>query len=493
MSALDNQTEGQSEFVFGSRTIFVPGRSVEIGFAIRKKSSFPLVEELMLKLLNTVGGASLEDITSFVAMPAIDLQTAFQPLVSRGLIILSGNEFRLSEVGKMLFAATNDGTPAITESETRVNRFTVDDPCALPILAPDLSEHHAKARGGLKWLIDDLPGSPITDETVVARTRRNFSEHFAHFMRHEGDLEKMRDEQLELHKTEYAKTKSSLAIQADIQGVIRKTGVVVNRVIPFDTHSAKTDSRSKMRAALIDASRTPVVAGTEGEVEFLRNCFGEDFLAGIVANGGLPWFKVMPRFFAGNHPNLGFGNQLVIGEACVSRNLMLLEKSFERASSGREFSPESPLRIAWLRPSVESWGRSIAFLDGIRAFRELSKKLLKGAVVLELWENRFGSTSELTPKLNHYWPWFDDIRVFRSQAIPSKMELVLVGDGGGVAVTHAYTPPQACFPCPIGVWFDSNERIDALVSSEVEPNLRSLPKPQKHPKNMAKKGNAKGG
>jgi hypothetical protein len=175
----------------------------------------------------------------------------------------------------------------------------------------------------------------------------------------------------------------------------------------------------------------------------------------------------------------------VLGELCVPRNVLLVEKLFQQVSSERELSPEAPLRIAWLRPSVESWGRSIAFLESIKALKEIAKNLPRGAVVIELWENRYWHSTELKPELKSYWPWFDDIRYFRSDAIPSKMEMVLIGDGCGVAVTHAFTPPQACFPCPVGVQFHGNENVRTIIDLHVKPKLRSLPTPVK--KNAVKK------
>lgn len=487
MSNLENHTGEETELVFGTRTIFVPGRSIEIGYSVRKKSAFPLVEELLLKLLNVIGSASLTDIAGFVDLPAKDLRTALQPILGKGLMIQRGNDFELSEVGRMLFSRSDNDTPALTESESRVHRFTIDDVCALPAFASDFSEHRAIARGGLRWLIDDLRLAPNTGDELLSRVRRNFGEYFAHFMRNEGDLEKIKEEQLELHKTEYAKTKSSFAIPAEIQGVIRSNGVVVNRVSPLDALTVRSESRMAMRSALIESAKVPVDNRTAGEIEFLRDCFGEDFLDGIAANGALPWFKVMPLLFKSNRTTLRSGGQIVIGELSVPRNLLQMDALFQAVTAGKEFSAEAPLRISWLRPSVGSWGRSIAFLDGIKALREIGGRLLKGAVVLELWENRVGSDVELEPNLRHYWPWFDNIRYFRDSEVPKKMEMILIGQGTGVAVTHAFTPPQACFPCPVGVAFSESEKIRQLVSERIEPNLRSLPKPMKGPKKAAKK------
>ena len=145
----------------------------------------------------------------------------------------------------------------------------------------------------------------------------------------------------------------------------------------------------------------------------------------------------------------------------------------------KEISPETPLRIAWLRPAVPSWGRSIAFLDGVRALRELAKELPIGSVKIELWANWYGDAEKIDPQLRSYLPWFDEVRVFRSSEIPLKIEMLVIGESNGLFLTHAFTPQQACFPCPLGVCFEGSEKVRKLVILEIEPKLRSLPKPQK--------------
>ena len=476
MIVMENYTEEETEFVFGSRTIFVPGRSVEIGYSVRKKSSFPLVEEMILKLLNAAGSVSLPNVASFLDLPVKDLSAAFQPLLSKGLMIQCGDNFQLSEVGKLLFSRSDDDTPALTESESRVHGFTIDDECALPVTTPDFSEHRATAKGGLRWLIDDLRQKSIVGDDLLSRVRRNFGEYFAHFMRNEGDLEKIKEEQLELHRTEYVKTKKTSVVQADVQGIMRSNGVVVNRVLPFDDFTARPESRMEMRSALIEASKAPVDTKAAGEINFMRGLFGAGFLEGVVADQPMPWFKVMPMF-SGKRAKVQSGETMVLGELCVLRNLLLIEDLFSDSISKNDFSPETPLRIAWLRPIAQSWGRSIAFLDGIRALRKFGGKLQKGSFVLELWANRVGSESESEPQLRRYWPWFDQLKYFRSSSIPPNMEMLLIGDGAaGIAVTHAFTPPKACFPCPVGVAFPANDQVRQLVREFVEPKLRSLPR-----------------
>ena len=493
MSAPINHAEEETDLVFGSRTIFVPGRTVEIGYSVRKKSRYPLVEELVLKLLNVVGSAQLSSIGGFLDLPAKDLRVAFQPLLSSGLITQSGDDFQLSDVGKMLFKRSANHEPSLTESESRVQQFVIDDVCALPVTAPDFSAHRTMSKGNLRYLIDDLRREPPSGDDLIGRFRQNFGEHFVHFIRNKEDLEKMREEQLELHKSEYAKTKKSFAIQTDIYGVIQPNGTVVNRVHPFDSLTVKTEGRMAMRSSLIEAAKTPPEFGGMDEIRFLRNHFGEDFLddknilSAIEQCGSLQWFKVIRKFYSESHPKLQSGDQRTIGEVCVPKNLQLIKYALEKVLSENEFSPASPLRIAWLRPRVESWGRSISFLDGVRTIREGLNDVRKGSVAFELWENRHEQGPDSKPHLRFYWPWFEEIRVFRSSAVPPKMEMLFVGDSDGIAVTHAFTPLNACFPCPIGVFFESSETIRKLVTEEIEPNLRPLPKPDGRARKTAMK------
>jgi hypothetical protein len=496
MSDTDNHIEEESELIFGTRTIFVPGRSIEIGYSVRKKSSFPILEEFLLKFLNAVGSASLSDIVGFLDLPSKYLTVVFQPLLSKGLIIQYGDDFQLSVMGKMLFSRSENGTPTLTESESRINSFTINDECALPTVAADFREHRETAKGNLRLFIDDLRQTPVARGELLGRVRRNFGKHFALFMRNERDLEKFREEQLDLHKIEYAKTKKSFPIQVDIHGVIQRTGVVVNRVFPFDMTQARTDEGMEMRSALVEAAKIKQESGSIDEVRFLQNFFGKDFfhdpaiLSLIETTGVLQWFKILPKFFIKNGGTLQSGDQMVIGEACLTRNIESIKTTLEQTISNRSFTQESPLKIVWLRPSVDSWGRSIAFLDAIKKLRGIVSDfsgLSKRDVKFELWENRYVSNNKIEERLKAYWPWFDDVRFFRSNEVPSKMEMIIVDNNGGIAVTHAFTPPQACFPCPIGVAFKSNEMIQKLVMEKITPELRSLPKFAKKTKKSSKK------
>lgn len=487
MSAIDQYLEEDaSDIVFGYRTFLVPGRKVEIAYSVRKRSAFPLVEELVLKVLNVIGAVSLEELVTFLDFTVKEIQDVILPLLRMGLIIQIDEEFQLSELGKSLFASADDGSPAITESESRLNSFVVDDVCGLPVEARDLGDYFANGR--LKWLISDLRVKSHENDSVTARVIRNFSEYFAHFVRSERELEKIREEQLHLHKTEYLKTKTSFPVRADVQGVMRNNGEVENHVLPFDLLKPRTDGRLRLRDSAIEGARVPPDNGFADDADFLRDCFGQDFLEGCMQAGSVAWSKIAPIFFDGRGklPRLKDGSGLVIGEACVPRNLLLFDNILQRLLSEAQTEPDKPLRIAWLRPSVSSWGRSIEFLEGIRILREIVNEFAKGRVEIELWANWHSEAEKLEPQLRSYWPWFDDIRVFRSSKIPQKIEMLLVGDSDGLMLTHAFTPPQACFPCPLGVCFERDEKVQSLMASEVEPKLRSLPKPQKPARKAAK-------
>jgi hypothetical protein len=484
MNFLINPVEEEAELVFGSRTFFVPGRTVEIAYSVREKSRFPLVEELVLRFLNVVESTTLEEIAGFLDMPPNELMVAVRPLLSKGLVAQYSDDFCLTEAAKLLFKRSGTDTPMFAESESRVQRFTVDHESALPTAVPPLSEDLRMFKGDLKFLIDDLRRPPVND--FLRRVRTNFGNYYHHFTRNKYDLKKIQDEELELHKIESAiPRRPPVEIQASVYGIINRSGAVLNRVSPFDADTTKAESRNLIRAALVDAAKVPSdkYKGID-DIRFIQRCFGADFLddQGIISvaesHNVIQWFNLIPKFYSSDNLMLNSGDQRAIGEICVPRNLKLIEAAFSRILSQREISPSYPLRIAWLRPRVESWGRSSSFLESVSAIRKLSNAngLKKGSVVFQLWENRQDWVEEKKPYLRYYWPWFDDVKYFRSSALPLKMEIVLLGDKDGIAVTHAFTHPNSPFPCPIGVCFSKNDNIGSLVSDSIEPILKSLPR-----------------
>ena len=477
---------GTLELVFGTRSVFVPGRKVELGFTIRKKSAFPLVQELILKLLKTVGGSSLELLVTFFDFSEKEIREAIQPLLSKGFIVSEYAEYRLSDVGNSLFLTSNDGTPAINQSESLERNFRVDDHCGLPVEITDLGRHF-KA-GKLKWFIDEHPVDQSDGMSPNERVIRSFNESFSHFIKNEEDLERIRSEKMILHKTEYCRTKDNLILRSDVLGSFSKVGNVVNRVTPFDDLLPRSDQRRALRDQLVNRVKSNIPSGSSGEVEFFREYFGDDFLEGYFVQGVMAWFKLIPRFFKENWPVLKSGTRLVIGDAALPRNISLIIDLIEKVLSEREVSVHSPLKIVWIRPAVDSWGRSIGFLEAIEAIRDVGRRALKDAVQIELWERSGGGTSNTGPEQRSYGPWFNSLKRFPSRNIPGKTEMLLVGDAGGIVLTHAFSPYQSCFPCPIGVYFEEHPAFQELMKSEVHGGLRSLPRLTKKKKQTSKRG-----
>lgn len=466
----------EAAMVVASRTVLVPGRKVEIGFAVRKKSAFPLVEELILKLLKMVGSCSLELLITFLDFSEREIRDVLRPLLNKGFVIIDENEYRLSEMGNMLFSSS-DGVPAISESESLERNFKVDDHCGLPVEISQIGAHIKT--GSLKWFIEELPVDAMQEPSPNQKALQSFNNSFEHFIKSEKDLENIRNEKLTLHKTEYCNFKDSFIIQADVVDVFSRNGIVSNLVIPFDHLQPKTDDRRNLRERLIQLVKNTPNSDSLRDIEFFRNLFGEDFIEGCFNQGTIAWFKIIPRFFNENWPRLKSGAHLIIGESCVPRNISLIIELFERVISQREVSTEEPLKIIWVRPAVASWGRNIAFLDALSWLRKISGEVANESVHIELWENRFGFDEKGIPLQRSYQPWFYGLRRFTSEKIPPKTEMLLIGDAGGIILTHAFTPNNACFPCPIGVYFEDNDSFQELMNSEVYGGLRSLPRLQK--------------
>ena len=475
--------EEEGGLVFGSRTVLVPGRKVEIGFSVRKKSAFPVVQELVLKLLRTVGGASLKLIVQFFDFSEKEIRDVIAPLLERGYVIEAESEYRLSEVGVRLFTSSDDGMPAISESESLERNFLVDDHCGLPVEVSDIGRHLKV--GALKWFIEELQNDQSEDKLPNEKTIGNFCEFFAYFIRNQEDLERIRSEKLSLHKTEYVRTKDSLLIRVDVQGVFAKRAIAENRVMPFDSLLPRTESRRKLRDRLIDRVKTTAVMDSIGEIGFLRGVFGDEFLEGYATRDAVAWFRLVPRLFNNEWPAQISGESLVVGDVSLSRNIAKIIDLFEEVISEREVSVETPLRIVWVRPAVASWGRSIGFLDSIGRLRDASREVAVGAVSIELWEQSGNFEGREFPWQRAYEKWFDKLRRFSSEMIPPKVEMLLIGEAGGIVLTHAYTPPGGCFPCPLGVFFGEHANFQNLMASEVHGGLRSLPrlaKKKKKPK-----------
>lgn len=471
-----------NHIVFGIRTFLIPGRKVEIGFSVRKKSPFPIVQELLLKLLRTIGGANIELLVAFLDFSEKEIREALRPLLEKGYVAWDNEEFNLSDVGLAIFSTSHDGSPAISESESQERMFRVDDHCGLPVDTVDLGQH--LKTGSLKRFIDEYPVDQRPPLSPNEKVIRSFNKHFSHFIRNEQDLDKIRSEKMSLHKTEYCVTKENVIVRSDVRGEFTKIGVVINRVVPFDDLLPRSDERQALRDELVKQSHVMVSGSFLEELDFFRRLFGDDFLEGSVINGTLAWYRVIPQFFKENWPSLKSGARLVVGDAALPRNIYLIGEMIKDVLSEREVSTDSPLRIVWIRPAVRSWGRSIVFLEAIAYLREIiSREANKGEVTIDLWEKIGGITK---PEQRSYEKWFDGLKRFPAKNIPEKVEMLLVGDAGGLVLTHACTPPQAGFPCPIGVFVNEHSTLQELMAYEVHGGLRSLPKLAKKKKRVSR-------
>lgn len=494
MNDFDQYLEDDTDaLVFGQRSYLVPGRKVEIGYSVRKKVDFPLVEEMILKILHTVGKTSLDELVIFSNFTLEEMECVIRPLLRMGFIGHDGEMFYLAGAGVRLFAASEDGKPSIMESESKRSHFLVDDFSGLPVDAGGMANLGNLLRTGrVKNIIDDLQVKLHDKTTVNERVIHSFSEHFSNFLRGESDLEKIRDEKLQLHKTEYAKTTESFLIPTDVLGVIRNTGMVEHHFVPFDSLKPRSDIRQEMRREAIETSQLASNETSTPDLEFFRKYFGQDFLKGCNPSEPLAWTKIVDPFFknGGRLQRLESGAGVIIGESSIQRNLALLKDISQTVRADTNLPKNAPLRIIWIRPAVESWGRSLTFLNSIQHILTWSKELHGGAVQLELWANWIEDHDPVDPPLRFYRDWFANVRVFRSKEVPPKTEMLLIGNSDGLILTHAFTPPQSRFPCPIGVCFEQNEGIRRLIVSEIEPKLRSLPSlptDQKASKRTAKK------
>jgi hypothetical protein len=466
MNEIDQQSDDR-DLKFAGRTMFVPARILEIRYHTRKRSSFPYLQEMVLRVLNILQTASLDLLSTYLALPGLDISRVLDPLVSSSAIVENQGEFRLSDYGKKLFEDGDGCFPAFTESKDQTREFTVDDHCGLPIEARNLGD--VLKWGAVSSIFTEVPVDKNDKVRVKEKVMDAFNQRFQDFIRDE-ELQDFREGRLELHKVDYCNSQKKLLVDVHVVASIGEDGRVGQEVTPFDQLVARTERRRELRNQLVETIKVPSAKARLGEIAFIRRFFGRAFLDGCQKGGEIDWSKFVAPFFENKdeYPRLVSGLPLLIGDLNSKKNSSVLLGMIDELAGTHLTRPNELSHVVWIRPKSTSWGRSLQFIETMMYMRQFDN------IVLELWEKYSDSQVQDMPRLKDYSQWFNELHYFDSEKVPDGMEIILIGSLGGIVMAHGFTPPGSSFDCPIGVSFSARPDFLKYLYEELSGTLRSV-------------------
>ncbi|NWK54969.1 hypothetical protein HW115_05070 [Verrucomicrobiaceae bacterium N1E253] len=471
-------------------TVFVPCMKFKIGYSIRKQTDFPVVQEMVLRFIKTMGGEVREgSVCGFLNFSDQELRIVLAPLLGQELLMRENGNLRLTNAGLQLFVSNDESIPSISQAEAKSGFFCVENHCCLPLSRDDRSRMEFGSKYA-RLIPDCVPGHEQKRPDYQQQVAEQFSRHFPSFIQTTGDLEDYRSDKLSLHKVDYCRIQEDLVLAADVIMKVKQSGVAEVSVLPFDHLDPKTEERAMLRKQLIGLVEInpPSDHDLSDDVTLLRHLFGDDFLADSLHSGMLNWPCLMKHFIEGVAPKLQSGASVIFGSGELSRNRELISRLIYRGIGAGEYTKDTPLQVTWIRPQTPSWGRSKSLFMAIADLRKGVEEIAGSERVISLClaENRYSEDQRVKlPDLKLYqsrknYEAFDAVKYFRSVGLPPNVEIILVGEVGGLVLSHSFGSVNCPLPIPVGVYFEDMKSVMDYFSSYALNHMRSFPsKPHK--------------
>lgn len=466
-------------------SVFVPSMKFEVLFSVRKQADFPVVQEMVLRFIRTAGDAMSEQVTcQFLNFSDQELRTVIKPLLDQGYLVRRDGNLCLTEPGVNLFIENEEAIPSISQAEVRSGVYFVENHCNLPLSYGDRSRVSIGAKFS-NIIPDCIPEQDQFRSDHAQKLREQFSRYFPAFLRSSGDLEDYRSDKLSLHKVDHCKIREDLILRVDVVTSIKENGVTETRVLPFDDLEPKSEDRAALRQKVISmvTVENDAIKCADDDLKLLRHLFGPDFLEEVEHCGIINWHLFMRSYLEGQQPKLDSGGAVIFGAGDTARNRSLILRLIGSEIGTNKYSVDTPLEITWIRPRVSSWGRSISIFETLAEVRRgigefnVSDKTVSFTVA----EKRgVDASPEDQPDIKSYrarknFDGFDEAKYFHSNAFPPNLEIILVGQGGGIVLSHSFYAQNAPLPIPVGVFFESMDFVSEYFSSHAVDLLKAFP------------------
>ena len=114
-------------------SFWLPCKTVEIGYTIKKSDGFPITEDSLLRLLRLTGDTPLSVVQSYFGFDESELEVVLTPLTRCDYVKLDNQSLILTSSGEKLFEESSDGEPQISSAYTTSNTFKIDRESLLPV------------------------------------------------------------------------------------------------------------------------------------------------------------------------------------------------------------------------------------------------------------------------------------------------------------------------------------------------------------------------
>ncbi len=424
----------------------VPCRSFYVRANVTRDRPLPVVDEFFLRLLRICGQINFERAGDFFGFTTGETEKVVCDLVAKDLVLVEGNQLRLSTVATGLFQASAGDEPRLVELESWVENVWIDLVSRGFVARP--------RQRAFRNLVD-VPAAPGAIDLPTDFARAAFQENFRDYV---TNVRRIREpERISIH--------SIAGVESDRYGSIviagRKTITLGDRRPKLEFDGAADTSRPHMMQMTQSLSTEygrliQPRARTKSLADFER-------LSGLQVraflNGDLEFD--LPRWLQ-ERPGLGDGSKAwVIGAPYVQANFAAIAERL-KTKKDSQLKPN----IRWLRPGGTAWGMTVDLGISLDAFRHLV-----GLPDVP----KFSGTTLLMPKAAARLAEKSVARMFeRGEEAPanlgSELEILVVGQVVAMILVHVSVGRGETIP--IGILTDHPQLVAHLDAQLRGPNTQ---------------------
>lgn len=119
-------SEQSNTFVVDTLGFRVPCRSFHVRANITRDRPLPVVDEFILRLLRICGQLSLERAGNFFGFTRVEAEKVMRDLMAKDLLVVEGDQLRLSTAAAALFRASAEEEPRLVELEPWIENVWFD-------------------------------------------------------------------------------------------------------------------------------------------------------------------------------------------------------------------------------------------------------------------------------------------------------------------------------------------------------------------------------
>lgn len=340
----------------------VPCRRFLISANITRDKRLPVVDEFLLRTLKACEHIPISHLRAYFGFSEREIETVLLDLVSRGLVVVEGDNASLHLSADELFRGSSDENPRIMELEPWIERIWFDL-VSRNIMTPQRTRSAPN-------LIEVRP-DPLSRDLPEDFARSAFEQNFAEYLR---DVRKIPNpDEIGLYSISHVEADrfGFVVIKGSEELTLTDKPEIRPRLLEVDIDSIARFQ--PLNNAMADAyRRLDSVNPSAAAIADYRRLTGDNSLNEFIDKDGN---FLLVDWFLKQQSTENVGVLPIIGASYLDRNLDQFEKLADlNVSSQISSSTRKKVELIWARPSGSGWGATPDLPDAVTFMRRLVRR-----------------------------------------------------------------------------------------------------------------------